>query len=302
MVRVEVRPSGKYLQWEKEGEPAQHILGYERHTLRMYADSDVPIENCLEVSTKAMKDARVWDMERKFGRTHIVAVGQWKTCRTVVSQPKPVMHHFHTLLRKSSILPRMLKFPAFLHTRTARPTDAAAVVAQDVDSMQHDDIGGLGRLRVLIGSRLVIQLRGREGCDVRRIRRRDRDALGCSQSAKQPRRWIRRNLTFQEPRSAIQAFGTELVVAKRAQKLAHENIDLFWHFQSPHITVEKPNLLIAPFCFVTFLKAAYCRYQWGCMRLRVAGSSRHVCVRVLLNGVDERLHLRTLNCLESTSD
>lgn len=48
-----------------------------------------------------------------------------------------------TLLRQRSVFPRVLEIPAFLYLRTASSADPTSVVTQDVDRMEHDDVGGL---------------------------------------------------------------------------------------------------------------------------------------------------------------
>lgn len=53
------------------------------------------------------------------------------------------MREERTLFCQRSVFPRVLEIPAFLDLRTASSADPTSVVAQDVDRMEHDDVGCL---------------------------------------------------------------------------------------------------------------------------------------------------------------
>ena len=63
--------------------------------------------------------------------------------------------------------------------------------------------------------------------------------------------------TFEEPHRAVEALWAELIVAKGPKQLADEDVDLFGHLQSTHVTVQELDLLVAPFCFVALLQTTY---------------------------------------------
>ena len=155
----------------------------------MYADTDVPIKNGLEVSAEAVQDASVGYVEGQLGRPDVVAVRERKACERAVRffPVKRCAQCNLTLLGQSRISPRVLELPALLYPWAARAADTVSVIAQDVDSVKHYDIWRLGGLlEVLARPCLVVQLRGGQRGNVRRVRRRDGNPVRCTQSAQHP--------------------------------------------------------------------------------------------------------------------
>ena len=67
---------------------------------------------------------------------------------------------------------------------------------------------------------------------------------------------VKQDLTLQEPRGAVQALRAELVVAKRAQELADEDIHLLRDSERTHVAKEQLHLLVTPLRSMAFLQAA----------------------------------------------
>ena len=162
-----------------------------------------------------------------------------------------------TLLSEHRIFPWVLKLPALLYPRTACSADTTSIVAQDVDGMKHDDVRCFGRLGVLAGSGLVVQLRRRQRRDVRRVRGRYRDTIGWTLISYTFIQDESIGLTLEESHRAVQALRAELIVAKGPKQLADEDVDLFGHLQSTHVTVQELDLFVAPFCLVALLQTTY---------------------------------------------
>lgn len=72
----------------------------------------------------------------------------------------------------------MLKIPALLNLRATASLLATTVSTEDIDRLKHDYKRRLASLRVLPCSNLIIQLRRRQGSQVRGVRGRDRYPFG----------------------------------------------------------------------------------------------------------------------------
>ena len=64
----------------------------------------------------------------------------------------------------------------------------------------------------------------------------------------------RKRRTLEKSHRAVEAFGAQLVVAKRPEQLAHEDVDLLGDLESPHVPVQQFDLGVSPFRSVTFLE------------------------------------------------
>lgn len=63
-----------HLEREVYGEPANHIFRNVIFSLRMNAEPDVPVQNCLEITRKTMQNPRVGDVKVQVGEPGIMAV------------------------------------------------------------------------------------------------------------------------------------------------------------------------------------------------------------------------------------
>lgn len=152
----------------------------------MYADTDVPIKNGFEVSAEAVEDTSVRYVEGQLGRPDVVAIRERKACERAVRffPVKRCAERNLTLLGQSCISPGVLELPALLYPWAARAADTVSVIAEEVYGVEHHDIGRLsGLLEVLARPCLVVQLRGGQRGNVRRVRRRDRNPVRWTQSA-----------------------------------------------------------------------------------------------------------------------
>lgn len=60
-------------------------------------------------------------------------------------------------------------------------------------------------------------------------------------------------LTFQETHCAVEAFRTKLIVAKRTQQLADNNVRTFRNYEGPHVAKKNFNVF-PPFGSLPFLQ------------------------------------------------
>lgn len=62
--------------------------------------------------------------------------------------------------------------------------------------------------------------------------------------------------TFQEPHRSVETFRAELIVAERAQELAHENIGFFWDVNNAHVPKAQRDFIL-PFFILPLLEAIW---------------------------------------------
>ena len=118
-----------------------------------------------------MQRASMGYVECQLGGPGIVAVRQRQPCSNKyisAGNPRGKLTDV-TISIEDGVPPGMLELPAFLDLRPTVAAQSAAVSAENVDRLQHDDIRRLRTLVVLARPCLVEQLRRGDGREVRRV-------------------------------------------------------------------------------------------------------------------------------------
>ena len=64
----------------------------------------------------------------------------------------------YTLLGKCGVLPRVFELPALLYLRTAFSAETATVPTENLDGLEHDNVGGLHSFLVFAHTSFIVQL------------------------------------------------------------------------------------------------------------------------------------------------